>query len=317
MWHQQLDTITKDHIMTKNSCIILVGATGDLGGRIATELRQKDAQVRALVRSGTSQTKRQKLESLGCVVQEVNFSDSKALSDACLGGSIVISTLAGLRKTMVETQIQLLNAAVAAKVPRFIPSDFALDFTKLPSDWNRNLSFRNEFRAYADKANIKVTSILNGGFMNMLTGVAPFILFKINRVLCWGNPDQMTDWTTIEDTAKFTALAALDPETPRYLKIAGDQISANMLAHTMSELTGKKFKVLRPGNLNLFKFIIGLTKLMSKETNELYPPWQGMQYMHNMYSGVAKFDKIDNDRYKMKWTTTKELIGNFLRDKHS
>jgi hypothetical protein len=123
----------------------------------------------------------------------------------------------------------------------------------------------------------------------------------------------MTDWTTIEDTAKFTAFAALDVETPRYLKIAGDQISANMLAAAMSELTGKKFKVLRPGNLSFFKLIIGFTKFMTKDTGELYPPWQGMQYMHNMYSGVAKFDKIDNDRYKMKWTTVRELLGEFLQ----
>ena len=192
-----------------------------------------------------------------------------------------------------------------------------MDFTKLPPTWNRNLSFRNEFREYADKANIKVTSILNGGFMNMLTGQAPFVLFKLNRVLCWGDPNQLTDWTTIEDTAKFTALAALDSETPRFLKIAGDQISANMLAAIMSELTGKKFKVFRAGNLGLFKFIIGLTKLLSKDTNELYPPWQGMQYMHNMYSGVAKFDRVDNDRYKMQWTTVKALLERFLTDSNS
>jgi NmrA-like family len=293
--------------------IILAGATGDLGNKIARELIRKNARVVALVRLGISSEKRKELQSLGCFVQEVDFSDSKALSEACQGGSVVVSALAGLRDVMVETQTCLLNAAVSAKVPRFIPSDFALDFTKLPADWNRNLSFRNEFRERADKADIKVTSILNGGFMNMLTGKAPFVLFKINRILCWGNPDQLTDWTTIEDTALFTAMASLDPETPRYLKIAGDQISANGLAKIMSELTGEKFKVLRPGSLGVFKFIIGLTKLLTNKTDALYPPWQGMQYMHNMYSGVAKFDKVDNDRYKMKWVTAKELLGQFLQ----
>lgn len=293
--------------------IILAGATGDLGNRIATELLKQNAKVRAIVRTGISKEKRSRLESQGCLVHEVNFNDAQALSDACLGGTVLISALAGLREVMVDAQTQLLNAAVSAGVPRFIPSDFALDFTKLPSGWNRNLSFRNEFRLIADQANIKVTSILNGGFMNMLTGTAPFILYKIHRVLCWGNPDQLTDWTTIEDTAQFTALAALDPETPRYLKIAGDQVSANMLAAIMSDLSGKKFKILRPGSLEAFKLIIGLVKKLSKETNELYPPWQGMQYMHNMYSGIAKFDQLDNDRYKMKWTTAKDLLSQHLQ----
>lgn len=300
-----------------SSLVVLAGATGDLGNRIAIELLKLNARVVAIVRSGISSEKRSRLESQGCTVHEVDFNDAKALSEACTGGSVVISALAGLRYVMVDTQTQLLNAAVSAGVPRFIPSDFALDFTKLPIDWNRNLSFRNEFRERADNSKIKMTSILNGGFMNMLTGQAPFVLFKINRVLCWGDPNQLTDWTTIEDTAKFTALAALDSETPRFLKIAGDQISANMLAEIMSQLSGKPFKVFRPGSLGLFKFIIGLTKMLSKETTELYPPWQGMQYMHNMYSGIAKFDKVDNDRYKIKWTTVKDLLEKFLKDSNS
>lgn len=295
-----------------SSLIVLAGATGDLGSRIAMELLKLNARVVAIVRPGVSSEKRNRLESQGCTVREVDFNDAKALTEACAGGHVVISALAGLRDVIIDTQTQLLNAAVSAGVPRFIPSDFAIDFTKLPLDWNRNLSLRNEFRERADKANIKITSILNGGFMNMLTGQAPFILFKINRVLCWGDPNQLTDWTTIEDTAKFTALAALDSETPRFLKIAGDQISSNMLAIIMSEISGKKFKVFRPGSLGLFKFIIGLTKLLSKETTELYPPWQGMQYMHNMYSGIAKFDKVDNHRYKIKWTTVKDLLESKL-----
>jgi nucleoside-diphosphate-sugar epimerase len=295
--------------------IILAGASGDLGRRIASELLCQKQDVRVIARGGLSSEKRKSLEALGCAVKEVDFNDPKGLKDACMGGSVVVSALAGLRDTMVDTQTALLNAAVAAKVPRFIPSDFALDFTKLPDDWNRNLSFRNEFRERADNADIKVTSVLNGGFMNMLTGKAPFILFKLNRILCWGDPNQLTDWTTIEDVAKYTAFAAVDPETPRFLKIAGDQLSANSLAAMMSALTGEKFKVLRPGGLGTFKFLIGLVKSMSKETDELYPPWQGMQYMHNMYSGVAKFDALDNDRYEMKWTTARELISEFLKMK--
>jgi uncharacterized protein YbjT (DUF2867 family) len=34
--------------------IVLAGATGNLGGRVARELRQRGAAVRAIVRPGTS-----------------------------------------------------------------------------------------------------------------------------------------------------------------------------------------------------------------------------------------------------------------------
>lgn len=173
--------------------IILAGATGNLGHRIAGEVLKHGAPIRVLVRQGTSSEKIIGLESMGCQVKFVDFSNHVSLTEACLGGSVVVSALSGLRDSIVVAQTQLLNAAISAKVPRFIPSDFALDFTKIPEDWNRNLSFRSEFMKIADSKKIRVTSILNGGFMDMLTGVAPFILFKANRILCWGDPNQLTD----------------------------------------------------------------------------------------------------------------------------
>ncbi|MEI8028117.1 MAG: NmrA family NAD(P)-binding protein [Pseudomonadota bacterium] len=295
--------------------IILAGGTGDLGHRIAREVLKMRAPLRVLARDGTSRDKILALESLGCQVIVVDFSNQEGLSKACLGGSVVVSALSGLRDSMVVAQTQLLHAAISANVPRFIPSDFALDFTRIPDGWNRNLSFRREFMKIADSSNIRVTSILNGGFMDMLTGVAPFILFNAHRILCWGNPNQLTDWTTIEDTAKYTALAALDDQTPRFLRIAGDQVSANTLAFIMTELTGKKHKILRPGNLHMFRVLIHLARLFTKKTNDLYPAWQGMQYMHNMYSGKAKFESTDNERYPMNWTKAKDLLDQFLKSK--
>jgi nucleoside-diphosphate-sugar epimerase len=293
--------------------VLIVGATGDLGGRIVRELCKLKAPVKALVRRGTPHTKVKVLKDLGCDVAEVDFSDHRHLVKVMQGATVVLSTVAGLRDVMIDLQTRLLNAAVEAKVPRFIPSDFSIDFTKIPEGANRNLNLRLEFLRVAEKADIKLTSILNGGFMDMLTGVAPFILFKLDRVLCWGSPDQMMDWTTIDDTAKFTAMTALDEETPRFLKIAGDEISANILARDMTELTGRPYKVLKPGGLAMFNVLIKVTKFFVPGVNELYPPWQGMQYMHNMYGGITKFEKLDNDRYKMNWTRAKDILSSHLK----
>jgi hypothetical protein len=41
-----------------------------------------------------------------------------------------VSALSGLREVIVDAQKVLLDAAVAASVPRFIPSDYSLDFTE-------------------------------------------------------------------------------------------------------------------------------------------------------------------------------------------
>lgn len=295
------------------SVIIIAGATGNLGGRIVKELASMNASVRVLVRPGLSDAKRDQLDHLGVEIVKVDLNRHDELTDACRGGAVVVSALAGLRDVIVEAQTKLLKGAVAAGVPRFIPSDFAIDFTKVTQGANRNLNVREEFRRVIDRVDIRVTSVLNGAFMDMLTGQAPFILFKLHRILCWGSPDQLMDWTTIADTARYTAFAACDPTTPRYLKIAGDQLSARSLAQLMTELTGKTHRVLRPGGLDMFGAVIKLVKALTPDSHELYPAWQGMQYMHSMYSGLAKFDGLDNGRYPMQWTSARQVLSEHLR----
>ncbi|MBW2090819.1 MAG: NmrA family NAD(P)-binding protein [Deltaproteobacteria bacterium] len=293
-----------------NPIIVLAGATGNLGGRIARAILKRGADVRAIVRHNSDPDKVEELRKQGAVIAEVDFNSIPEVTEACSGGACVISALSGLRDVIVETQALLLDAAVKAGVPRFIPSDYSIDFTKLPPGTNRNLDLRREFHERLDKAPIAATSILNGMFTDLLTGQAPFILFKINRVIYWEDADQRMDFTTIDDTAEFAAAAALDSSTPRFLRIAGDQISARELAEVVSEVTGKNFRLLRAGGLRRLAILIKITRAVLFKSSALYPPWQGMQYMHNMFSGRAKLDPLDNDRYPgMRWTTAREVLA--------
>jgi hypothetical protein len=75
------------------------------------------------------------------------------------------------------------------------------------------------------------------------------VFFKLHRVLYWGNtPDQLIDFTTMDDMAAFTAEAALDREASPVLRIAGEQISAAGLAYVASRLVGKPFPLLHGGS---------------------------------------------------------------------
>ena len=123
------------------------------------------------------------------------------------------------------------------------------------------------------------------------------------------------DWTTIEDTARYTAQAALDSNTPRFLTVAADRLSANSLAQMMTELTGRKYKILKPGGPSLFKGMIKMTKLTSPGKGQVYPAWQGMQYMHNMYKGDCKFTSLDNDRYEIDFKSAKSVVDDYLNDR--
>jgi uncharacterized protein YbjT (DUF2867 family) len=289
--------------------ILVAGGTGNLGGKIVRALVEKGADVRAIVRASSDLEKVNQLKQLGVQVIPLDMSDKVALTQACEGVSCVVSALAGLEDVIVDTQKALLDAAVAAGVPRFIPSDYSLDFTLLPAGGNRNLDFRRVFRTYIDAAPIAATSIFNGAFTDMLTGQMPLVLFNINKILAWGNPDHSMPFTTIADTAVYTAHVALDPSTPRFLRIAGDQRSAREMQAVASEVTGKEYGLLRPGGLGLLGMIIKIARTIAPGKQELYPAWQGMQYMHNMLDERSVLKQIDNDRYAgMQWTTTTDVL---------
>ena len=290
--------------------IVLAGATGDLGHRIALALLDQGAQVRALVRPGNTKPLVSDLRARGAAIVEVDFNDQVALTRACAGATCVVSALSGLREVIVEAQTQLLAAAVAAGVPRFIPSDYSIDFTKLPEGSNRNLDLRREFGRRLDQAPIAATSILNGMFTDLLTGQAPVVLFGIRRVLYWGSADQLLDFTTIADTAAFTAAAALDPTTPRYLRVAGEVATIRDVQAAASAATGRRFGRLRAGGLWLLRLMMRIARRLAPAPGEVFPPWQGMQYLLNMFTGLPKLTPLNNARYPhVRWTPIREVLA--------
>ena len=294
----------------KDATILVAGATGNLGGRITRALHEQGAHVRALVRHSTAPDKLERLKELGVETVTVDMRSASAVIPACTGISCVISALQGARDVIVEAQTVLLDAAIKAHVPRFIPSDYSIDFTKFPAGENRNLDLRREFHKRLDKASISASTIYNGAFAELLTGQMPLILFKLRRVLYWGNPDQRMDFTTIDDTAAFTARAALDPSTPRFLRIAGDQLSARELTSVVSEVTGRKFRLFHAGGLGMLGTLIKVARTVAPAGKQLYPAWQGMQYMRNMFDGRAKLEPLDNDRYpSIRWMTVRDVLA--------
>jgi nucleoside-diphosphate-sugar epimerase len=291
--------------------IVVAGATGNLGGKIVKALLDQDVEIRAIVRLETDIVKIKDLERKGVKVFQVDTSNQSEISKHCIGAHCLVSALAGLRETVIDTQKIFLDAAIQAKVQRFIPSDYSSDFTNLKEGQNRNLDLRRQFHSYLEKTPIKATTIFNGPFMDLLTTDMPLILFKQKRILCWGNANQILEFTTTENIAEYTAFVAVDDNTPRYLRIAGDKHSCNDFVKLLSELTTKKYKIFRPGGIGLLNFLIKVTRFFSPSENELYPAWQGMQYMRDLMEGRIIFQKYDNDRYpNIKWTSLQEFLVN-------
>jgi nucleoside-diphosphate-sugar epimerase len=108
-------------------------------------------------------------------------------------------------------------------------------------------------------------------FRDLLTGLAPIIFFKLKRVVYWEDADYRLDFTTMDDSAQFTAAAALDSSAPRFLRIAGDQISASKLVKVTSEVTGAKFRLLHAGGLRTLEILIKIMRAVLPQSSAVYP----------------------------------------------
>ncbi|WP_294284376.1 NmrA family NAD(P)-binding protein [uncultured Chryseobacterium sp.] len=289
--------------------ILVAGATGSLGGKICRELHHRGARVRAVIRPGTKPEKAQALEESGIETVVADFRNPGQLEAACSGVSCVVSALAGLQDTIVEAQVQLLDAALKAGVPRFIPSDFCTDYTRLPEGCNRNFDLRKTFTALAEKRPIRLTSVFNGAFSYVLRFGIPLLNTKEQQIAYYeGKTDWKIDFTSLEDTAAFTAEAALDNAAPRYLRIAGFRVSPQDLVTLSKEVFGTSFRMQNQGSMEQFmEMIRKVRESHPAGEHELYPAWQQMQYLYSMFA--AHHRELDNDRYPgLTWQTAEEAI---------
>jgi len=289
--------------------ILVAGATGNLGQKICRELIKRNAKVRAIIREESSKEKVDVLEKMGVEIFKADLSDEHELIKACSGVSCLVSALAGLSDIIVVAQTKLLNAAISAGVKHFIPSDFSSDFTSIPVGENRNFDLRKEFKIYLDKSPIKVTSIFNGCFADILRYNSPLFNVPEKTIAYYdGKQDWKIDFTTMDDTAAYTAMAALDDLAPRFLRIASFSISPNDLVHLSEKHKGIEFKLLNMGTMEEFSAYNKSQRTANAAgENELYPRWQQSQYLYSMF--FAHHKNFDNDRYKgLTWSSVEENI---------
>ena len=294
--------------------ILVVGATGNLGGRICRELIKRGAVVRAIVRISTDPEKIETLKKMGVEVLEANLDKVSEIASASTGATCLVSAVAGLKEVIIDLQNRILEAAIQVGVPRFIPSDFCTDYNELVPGENRNFDLRREFKKYLDSTPIRASSVFNGAFADILKYNTPVLNLKDKSIGYWGDKaDWKLDFTTMNDTAAFTAEVACGDDAPRDLPIASFQISPNMIWATVKEITGQEFQLHQISGLSDFAQFIKKQRADNPAgENELYAKWQQAQYMYSMFT--TKHSKLVIDRYKnLEWTSGVDYIKSFVK----
>ncbi len=116
--------------------ILVVGATGLLGGEVCRRLSGEGRAVRALVRSTSDPAKKQQLKDGGAELVVGDLKDRDSLMEACRGANAIISTASStisrqssdsIETVDLQGQLNLVEAAKANGVERFIFVSFRHD----------------------------------------------------------------------------------------------------------------------------------------------------------------------------------------------
>ncbi|MER6579300.1 NmrA family NAD(P)-binding protein [Nonomuraea sp. NPDC001023] len=283
--------------MSTSPKVFVAGATGLLGRHIVSSLLDQNAAVRVLVRPGADANRRSALAALrsrGVEVTEGDVADpAEALAEAVGDADTVVSVVQGGPDVIVDGQVNLARAAAKAGARRFIPSDFAIDLTRLDdgdnvmTDWRRRAA-----TAYAD-AGLEVVSVLNGAFYEVMVGFMGLIDWHRGTLSHWGDPDQPLDLTSVSDTAAYTAAVALDQQATGTLRFAGDVLSMRQFHEAVQRGSGRTLELRHLGTAD------DLRAEIERQAARTQNPFDyvALQYQWCMVTGKGKFAVLDNDRY--------------------
>lgn len=311
--------------MPNNKTVLVVGALGRVGFTLTSILLSKPGvQVRCIVRksqqtAASSDDERQKkiqsLESRGVSMyfaDVANEEDEHTLRKAVSGCDVVVSTIMNGERSIIDGQVRLLRIMQEEGVKRFIPSDYSFNLETVDVDDSHHtgmrIRFNREHLAKQDK--VQWISVLCGVFPELY-----FHVFDYDKLEApyWGSPDVPMDWTTIEDTAKFTAEVALDDiafENPnRYIQIAGDVASIRQMAEYLEKAHGKEFNLVSRGSLEELQQRIETAKQQDPQNTGAY---HVDQVTLCLFSGKAKLTRNERNMYPhLKFTTVSEVAKQF------
>ncbi|HEU5030080.1 MAG TPA: NmrA family NAD(P)-binding protein [Spirillospora sp.] len=293
-----------------SSKIFVAGATGLLGGRIAGALLDQGASVRALVRPGVDGEKKAAIGALQARSLEVVEGDITgpvaALADAVGDATTVISAVQGGPEVIVDGQVNLARAAEKAGAGRFIPSDFAVDVTKLQDGDNFMIDWRRRAAAAYGAAGIAVASVLNGAFYEVMLGFMGIVDWERGTLSHWGDPDQPLDLTSVDDTAAYTAAVALDPAATGTLRFAGEVVSFRRFHEAVQRGSGRRLELRTLGTADELRAEIERQAGLTRNPFD----YVALQYQWCMVSGKGQFDTLDNARYPQ---VTPTPVADFVR----
>jgi uncharacterized protein YbjT (DUF2867 family) len=224
--------------------VLLAGATGNLGPHLAKELVAHDKNVFALIhpKSMLIPEKVDPLKSLGVNLVMGDVNNPISLDAACIGMDAVISALGG---GQILQQEALLKSAKAARVKRFIPSEFGVDpFAAGPGRCDL-FDAKAAVQQMVKDSGIDYTMIYANGFMEFWAGGLGQLgnVATTGEVSVFGNGRVKASMMSLSDIARFTVEILDDPAMAnRDVRLTANVQTQEELIETWEKLSDSKVK---------------------------------------------------------------------------
>jgi len=201
--------------------ILVVGATGLVGGEVCRRLAARGIPTRALVRATSDPVKVEALKALDFEVVEGDLRDAASLTDACRGVSAVIDTVSSMpfayeagvndiTTTDMEGSLHLVDAARAAGVQHVV-------YTSFSGNIDLDFPLRNAKRtveAYLKLSGMTYTILRPSYFMEVWLSPAVGFDAANAKVTIYGDGNNPISWIALGDVAEF-AVRSLDSPAAR------------------------------------------------------------------------------------------------------
>ncbi|KAI1393075.1 NAD(P)-binding protein [Hypoxylon trugodes] len=240
--------------------VVVVGASGNLGKEVVEELIKANFNVTAFTRENSTST-----FPPNVTVKKVNYQSVESLTTALEGQDAVVSTIATVA---IGSQTALVDAALAAKVKRFIPSEFGVN-TRILGDTAIGTILQGK---------VKTLDYINGKSQEnpwfTWTGISSGLFFdwglkygtngfnkdtKTAVIYDSGNEPVQASNLAFVGKAIVAILSQPDKTANQYLTIASFNPSQNQILEIVEAETGEKWKVDHASTAEQEK--IGLEKL--------------------------------------------------------
>ncbi len=224
--------------------VLVAGATGHLGPHLCKALMEAGKNVYALIRPETinNEEKVGPLKALGVQLVAGDLNDAASLHQACEGMDAIVSALGG---GQIMQQKELLEAAKAKGIQRFIPSEFGID-PHLAGPGSCDLfDAKAAFQKELTNSGVPYTMIYTNGFMEWWAsgfgqlGNSP----ASGAVELYGDGSNKVALVSLPDIGKFTAEILDDPDMANQeVAIIANVSSQEDLIATWEKISGQQLE---------------------------------------------------------------------------